>query len=281
MTLILFAGMMYMTHEEEVHSVDGLSLTIDKPTLFTLSDPEVSEEGSDIRHERAIKLLGLQLGTYTIVERTLDNDVKLLFEEVDNTGWMPYALSLNMSGLEGGELTSWNPEPVDPSEDPVYGQDPTSNPFGAIEWNGNELLQGQIYVSREITLGDGTEVMELRHENPNLEFEEGTVLKSFWLPPKHISQTWTMLAPAPLFASEEAEQQWIDFSLNNRQEQLNWLTPEGPLVKLPLTDDPRTQMAYGFIAERTQDPTSAEWNETSPSLFFESMILNAEVNQDN
>ena len=279
MTLILFAGMMYMTYEEEVHSTDGLTLAIDKPTFFTLSDAQVSEDGADVRYERNIKFFGLQIGTYTIVERTLDNGVTLLFEQVDNTGWMPYALSLNLSGMEDGELTSWNPEPVDPAEDPVYGSDPTSNPFGTIEWAGNELLQGQLYVSRNLTLGDGTEVQELRHENPNLVFEEGRLLKNFWLPPKHQSQTWTMLAQNPLFENDETEREWIEFSLNNRLEQLNWLTPEGPLVKLPLTDDPRTQMAYGFIPERTADPTSVEWYDSSPSLFFESMILNSKVYQ--
>jgi len=69
------------------------------------------------------------------------------------------------------------------------------------------------------------------------------------------------------------------FSLENRLSQLNWLTPEGPLVKLELTDDPRTQLAYGYIEKRTADLTSLEWNERSFALFFESMTLNAEINK--
>ncbi|WKA53810.1 hypothetical protein [Planococcus shixiaomingii] len=279
MTLILFAGMMYLKNEVEVYSDGGISLVIDKPTFFTIAEPKVTEQGSDITYEHDIHLLGLPLGKYTLVERTLDNGVKLLFEEVANTSWMPYVLSLNLQGLAEGKLKSWNEEPIPRAEDPVYGMDPTTNPLGTVEWNGHELLQGNLFVSRNLTLGNGDKVHELRHEITDFAFEDGVIQKNFWLPPKHKSQSWVILSTEALFETNGKENEWIEFAANNRQQQLNWLTPSGPYVKLALTDDPRTQLAYGLVPERTKGQTYKEWNETSPSLFFETMALNSQINQ--
>ena len=276
--LVVFSAVMFLTNEEAIYEDNGISLAIEKPTFITLSEPVTEENGSDIAYIRNMTLLGLDVGSYTLVERTLENGVTIVFEEVKNTGWLPFAISLNQNELKDAEVTSWNPENAAQPEDEIFGKDLTSNPFGTIKVGGIETLQGNLYVSRDIKLGNGEAVHELRHENPNLVIEEGVLLKNFWLPPKHKTQTWMMVSENPLFVSETAEDEWIDFSLNNHLERLNWLTPDGPLVKLPLTDDPRTQTAYGFIEERTEDPTSRERNENSPSLFFESMILNAEIN---
>lgn len=275
--LILFTGMMFLKNETEVYSEGGIALAIEKPTFFTLSDAKQTEVGTDVTHAYEITLFGLSLGSYTLVERTLENEVKIVFEEVTNTGWMPFAVSLNTKNLEEAKVKSWNPEPVQQTQDDTYGADPTINPYGTINTGEDEILQGNLYVSRPITLGNGEAVNELRHEIPSLTLEEGQLAKSFWLPPKHEMQTWFMLSPEPFFASEADEDKWISHALQNRREQLNWLTPEGPLVKIPLTEDLRTEMAYDVIDERTQDAVSAEWNQTAPSLFFESMILNAKA----
>lgn len=277
MALILFTGMMFLKNETEVYSQDGVALSVEKPTFFTLSDPAKNSQGTDLVNAYEITLFGLPLGSYTLVERTLENGVTVIFEKVENTGWMPFAVSLNTSGLDGAEVKSWNPQPVQQADVEEYGPDPTTNPFGTISTNKGEILQGNLYVSRTITLGNGEAVNELRHEIPNMALEEGQLNKSFWLPPKHEMDTWFMLSPEPFFASETEEDKWISHALENRQEQLNWLTPEGPLVKIPLTDDLRTEMAYDVIEERTQDATSAKWNQTAPSLYFESMVLNAEA----
>lgn len=276
--LVIFSAVMFLTNEEAIYEDNGVSLAIEKPTFITLSEPVTEENGSDIAYIRDMTLLGLDVGSYTLVERTLENGVTIVFEEIKNTGWLPFAISLNQNNLQDAEIKSWNPEIAAHPEDEVYGKDSTSNPFGTIKTSGIETLQGNLYVSRDIKLGNGESVNELRHENPNLVLEEGVLLKNFWLPPKHKTQTWMMVSENPLFESETAEEEWIDFSLNNHLERLNWLTVDGPIVKLPLTDDPRTQAAYGLLEERTQDPASREWNENSPSLFFESMILNADIN---
>lgn len=278
MALILFTGMMFLKNETEVYSLGEMKLMVEKPTFFTLADAESVEEDEDLISEHEITLLGLPIGTYTLVERTLENGVKIIFEEIDNTSWMPYALSLNTAGLKEAKVKSWNDEPILRDEDPVYGNDPTRNPFGTISFSENEILQGNLYVSRQIPLGNGNKVQELRHEIPDLSIEEGSLLKSFWLPPKHQVQTWFMLAQTPFFESEETEDEWIQFAAENRQQQLNWLTPAGPLVKVEQTDDLRTELAYDLNENRTADTVSAEWNEKSPSLFFESMMLNADIN---
>ncbi|MCJ1906938.1 hypothetical protein [Planococcus ruber] len=278
MALILFTGMMFLKNETEVYSLGEMKLMVEKPTFFTLSEAEPTEDGEDLVYEHAITFFGIPLGTYTLVERTLENGVAIVFEEINNTSWMPYALSLNTNGLKEAKVKSWNEEPISREEDPVYGIDPTRNPFGTISSSENEILQGNLYISRQIPLGNGNKVQELRHEIPDLTLEEGSLLKSFWLPPKHQAQTWFMLGQTPFFESEEKEDEWIQFAAENRRQQLNWLTPAGPLVKVEQTDDLRTELAYDLNEDRTADMVSAEWNEKSPSLFFESMELNAEIN---
>jgi hypothetical protein len=277
--LILFTGMMFMTNETELYSKDGVALLVEKPAFFTLTDAAVNEDGTDVVHARKLSLFGIPLGSYSLTERTLDNGVTIIFEHVENRSWMPFVLSLQTEGIDDAALKSWNPAPVSREADPGFGSDPTSNPFGTMPAGDGEILQGNVYVSRNLTLGNGEEVNELRHEVSEFTAEEGRIEKSFWVSPKYQADAWLMLSPAPFFSDDSEEDAWIGHALENRREQLNWLTPEGPLVKIPLTDDLRTELAYDIIEERTADAVSSKWNQTSPALFFESMMLNAEINQ--
>lgn len=280
MAMIIFTAVMFLTNEETIYDEDGATLAIKKPTFITLSEPEISEQNTDKIAVREMTFVGLDVGTYTMTERTLDNGVTIIFDELHNSGWLPFAVTLIHKGLENPEINSWNPRPASNETDDIFGEDPTSNPFGTIAAGGKHFLQGNLYVSRIIPQGEDGEAHELRTENPNFTIEEGVMEKSFWLPPKHYLHTWLMIADEPFFEDKETEDEWIEFALDNRYQQLNWLTPDGPLVKLPITDDPRTQLSYGYIEERTADPASQEWNETSPSLYFETMLLNAEASQN-
>nr|WP_235318407.1 hypothetical protein [Planococcus sp. CAU13] len=277
MALIVFTAVMFLTNEETIYDEEGVVLAIEKPSFITMGEPEITEQDTDKTAVRKLTFVGLDIGTYTMIERTLENGATIIFDELHNAGWMPMAVSLNHKGLDDPEITSWNPRPVTNEPDDVFGADPTSNPFGTIAAGGKHFLQGNLYASRIIPQENGGQAHELRTENPNFEIEEGIMEKSFWLPPKHYVHTWLMIADEPFFENPETEQAWIDFTLDNRYQQLNWLTPEGPLVKLPITRDPRTELAYGLIEERTADPASQEWNRTSPSYFFETMLLNAEA----
>lgn len=279
MSLFIFTAVMFLKNEVELYSKDNVSLTLDKPTFITLNEPEVNQNGSDTKQIHKMTFLGLNVGTYTLVDRSLSNGTSIIFEEIKNTSWIPYTFSMNINKLENADFKAWNPKPTVRLDEAVYGSDPTSNPYGVFTRSDGEILIGNVYVSRNLQLGNGNWVQELRHEITDLTLEEGILSKNLWLPPKHTSQTWLMASPKPLFDKEENEDEWISFSLENRLSQLNWLTPEGPLVKLELTDDPRTQLAYSYIEKRTADLTSDEWNETTPALFFESMMLNAEINQ--
>lgn len=280
MAMILFTAVMFLTNEEAIYDENGVTITVKKPTFVTFGEAEITEEGTDNTAVRNMTFLGIDIGTYTMTERTLENGSVILFDELYNAGWLPVAITLIQHGLEDPEIKSWNPRPVSSEEDDVFGQEHTSNPFGTIAAGGKHYLQGNLYVSRIIPQGEDGQAHELRTENPDFTIEEGIMEKSFWLLPKHYLHTWMMVADEPFFESEQAEDEWIDFSLDNRHEQLNWLTPDGPLVKLPITDDPRTQLAFGIIDERTQDPVSQEWNEKAPSLYFETMLLNAEASQE-
>lgn len=279
MVLVLFTGMMFMTNQTEVYSKGDVVLKAEKPAFFTLSDAAVSDKGADVSYKRDLTLFGLPLGSYTVTERSLDNGAVMVFEHVENTSWMPFVVSLHIDGVEEDSVNSWNAESVRQAPDPVYGTDPTSNPFGTIAAGQSELLQGNVYVSRDLELGNGEKVHELRHEISEFAIEEGVLEKSFWISPKYQADTWLMISSDPFFPTESEENTWVEHASQNRLEQLNWLTPQGPLVKIPLTEDLRTEMAYDTIAERTADPVSMEWNEKSPSVFFESMMLNAEINQ--
>ncbi len=279
MSLIVFTAVMFLKNEVELYSENNVLVTVEKPTFITLSEPEVSDNGSDLTQVYQMTLLGLNVGTYTLVDRSLANGTSLIFEEIKNTSWIPYTFSMNLNNLEDADFKSWNPESTVRLDKAVYGPDPTTNPYGVFTTPNSEILIGNVYISRSLQLGNGEWVRELRHEISEFTTEQGVLSKNLWLPPKHTSQTWLMAAQEPLFATDEAEDEWISFSLENRLSQLNWLTPGGPYVKLELTDDPRTELAYGYIDRRTADLTSLEWNEDSPSLFFESMALNAEINQ--
>lgn len=279
MSLIVFTAVMFLKNEVEIHSENNVSVTIEKPTFITLSEPEVTESGSDLTQIYQMTLLGLNVGTYTLVDRSLNNGSSIIFEEIKNTGWLPYTVSMNVNNLEDADFKSWNPKSTTRLDETIYGPDPTTNPYGVFTNGNSEILIGNVYVSRRLQLGNGDWVQELRHEIAEFTVEEGKLSKNLWLPPQHSSQTWLMAAQEPLFETDEAEDEWIEFSLENRLSQLNWLTPEGPYVKLELTDDLRTELAYGYLPKRTADLTSLEWNETAPSVFFESMILNAEINQ--
>lgn len=276
MVLIIFTAIMFLKNEVKVYSKKEVTLAIEKPMFINLSEPVTTEKGSDMTDVYDMSLLGLNVGTYALVERTLENGTTLIFEEIENTGWIPYALSLNVQKLAEADFKSWNPEAAASQDEEIYGPDPTTNPYGVFTKGNTEILQGNVFISRNLQLGNGNWVQELRHEIPEFTLEEGVLAKNYWLPPKHESQTWMMVSRDSLFETEEAEDEWITFSLENRQAQFNWLTPEGPLVKLQLTDDPRTQLAYGYITERTANLSYNELQETLPSLFFESMMLNSE-----
>lgn len=279
MTLIVFTAVMFLKNEVELYSENNVSLTIEKPTFISLSDPEVIEKGTDKKQVYTMTLLGLNVGTYTLVDRSLENGTSIIFEEINNTGWIPYTVSMNLTNVKDAEFKSWNPKRTVRLDEALYGTDPTTNPYGVFTTKNGEILVGNVYVSRNLQLGNGDWVKELRHEIAEFTNEEGVLSKNLWLPPKHTSHTWLMASQEPLFETDQAEDEWIAFSLENRLSQLNWLTPEGPFVKLERTEDPRTELAFGHIDKRTADLPSLEWQETAPSRFFESMILNAELNQ--
>ncbi|WP_232787108.1 hypothetical protein [Planococcus sp. MB-3u-03] len=59
----------------------------------------------------------------------------------------------------------------------IYGPDPTTNPYGVFTKGNTEILQGNVFVSRNLQLGNGDWVQELRHEIPEFTLEEGVLAK--------------------------------------------------------------------------------------------------------
>ena len=269
MALIIFTAVMFLKNEETLYTHEGVELSIDKPTFVTLGEVQTETDGTVTTDIYPLTFLTLSIGSLSITEETLPNGDILLFDKVDNTGWMPFSFSMNRDGVEDAMVTRWNEDAMLQQEEETYGTDATRNPFGVIRSADTETLQGNIYVSRGLSLGNGERVQELRHEIYDFPVEEGVLEKSLWLPPKHQSESWMLISSEALFDSPEAETDWIQFANANRRAQFNWLTPDGPRQKMTMTDDLRTELAYTI----PEDPESAyaEWFEQTSSRFFESM----------
>ncbi len=270
MALILFTGMMFMTNTTEVYSQNEIKLEIKKPAFFTLAEP-------DNFGKQNITLFGLPLGSLTITERQLDNGTTIVFEHLENSSWLPFVVSINTSGIEGADVRSWNPDPIIPTTDAEYGKDLTTNPFGVLASGPMEILQSNVFIYRDLTLGNGELVKELRHEIKDLTIEENRLLKGYWLPPKHQADSWFILAPEPFFSSSQDEEAWVSFAAKNPQQRLNWLTPEGPVVKMALTEDLRTELAFQVAKEDIASTIAEQWQAKSPAVYFESILQNAEA----
>ncbi len=269
MALIIFTAVMFLKNEETLYTHEDVELSIDKPTFITLGKVQTETDGNVTTDIYPLTFLTLSIGSLAITEETLPNGDVLLFDKVENTGWMPFTFSMNRSGVEDAMITRWNEDTMLQQEEETYGTDATRNPFGVIRSADTETLQGNIYVSRGLSLGNGERVQELRHEIYDFPVEEGVMEKSLWLPPKHQSESWMLISSEALFDSPETETDWVQFANDNRRAQFNWLTPDGPRQKMALTDDLRTELAYTI----PEDPESAysEWFEQTSSRFFESM----------
>lgn len=283
----LAAGALFLfKNESVVYEKDGLSWTIEKPRLIGLSDITVSEKkienAVDIAHQVNLQLWGLPLASYEITERTLGNGTRFVFEKVENEAWLPIPITTSIEGLSKPDFTDWNPSVVEHPYHNDFGVDPTVNPFGAITHDEGEMLQGNVFISKELEAEyenqETSRLRELDKEVRHLEITGDSLSKDFWLPPNQIAESWSLLSDEELFTEEQTETEWIDFSLNNQTMQLNWLTAEGPYTKLPFSIEPNTKMGYGRAMGRFEDEVSLEWNERSPSVFFESMVLNSRIN---
>ncbi|ANU19926.1 hypothetical protein BBI15_06720 [Planococcus plakortidis] len=269
MALIIFTAVMFLKNEETLYTHEDVELSIDKPTFITLGEAQTETDGNATTMVYPLTFLTLSVGSLSITEETLPNGDVFLFDTAENTGWMPFTFSMNRSGMADAEVTRWNEEPMLQQEEATFGTDATRNPFGVIRSADTETLQGNIYVSRGLSLGNGERVQELRHEIYDFPIEEGVMEKSLWLPPKHQSESWMLISSEALFDSADTETEWAQFANANRRAQFNWLTPDGPRQKMALTDDLRTELAY-TIPEQAES-AYPEWFEETSSRFFESM----------
>ncbi|WP_088008498.1 hypothetical protein [Indiicoccus explosivorum] len=288
--LLLAAGIVLLLvlpgERTVVYSNKGLDVALEAPAYLTVSEPEITEqvtEGTtDVTKTYTLNLLGMDVGTYALTERTLTNGSTFLFERAMNDGPLPFSLDTAISGLAGGDVTDWNPETVEHAYHSDFGMDPTVNPFGTVEFESGELLQGQVYVSEPLvtTYPDGGEsrLRELKSEVRNVEFSDGRLSKTIPLDRGEIGESWALVSPEPLFSDDGTEADWIDRSLHHQTEQLNWLTADGPYTKLPYSIEPSTKLGYGRTIGRIEDDVALRWYNKTGAAFFETMVLNSRVN---
>lgn len=281
---------------------DSVKMTVFKGDQYTLSlhssplfDYKFSSEKKremensvDVIREYDVRRMGRSIGTFTIVERTLGNGAVFLFERLknDSKSTLHIKTELTFRGSVQLERKDWNPEKVEHDHHPVFGKDPTANPYGRIyDEKGNlglEALQGRIYISRALVQkypnGDVSRVRELSREFDKISLSRNSIEKQFKVGRSEFAETWALLARGPLFPSSEEEDEYIDFSLHNQASQLNWLTMDGPYTKLAFSIEPSTELGYGRVIGRMEDDVALDWHEKKPALFFESMVLNSRAN---
>lgn len=280
------AAFVFLKDDTQVYAGENFNMSLTKPMLIKMEEAEVTERSienvKDIIHTSKFSLLGFDIGTFELTERTLGNGSQFIFERFTNDGIFALPIATAVTELGETNYKDWNPVMVEHEYHKDFGTDPTVNPFGKVEFDGGEILQGNVYISiqmaEEYDNGDWSYVRELQEEVREFELLDDSIGKSFWLQKDEIAESWLLVSQEALFDSAEVEDNWIDFALHNQTKQLNWLTSDGPYTKLPHSLDPYTPLGYGRAIGRFEDDISLRWNTLTPSVFFESMILNARAN---
>ncbi len=292
--VVVGAGAWYYftDHKTIVYEQKDYSVSVTTPSMISLKFAEERthrmENTVDIIREFDVKFFGTGAGKYSITERTLGNGTVFLFERFENAGLFSYEIDTALALLDDVEVTakSWNPITVEHPHHSVFGKDPTVNPFGRVVAANQdttlELIVGNVYVSKalvkEYERGKVSKVRELDQEFREVGIAANRISKSASVGKDDIAESWTLIAQAPLFTSDDEEDAYVDFALHNQTTQLNWLTMDGPFTKLPFSIDPSTEMGYGRVIGRIEDDVALDWHGKSGSLFFESMVLNSRVN---
>lgn len=280
------AAFVFLKDDTQVYAGENFDMTLTKPLFISLEEAEVTERSienvKDSIHTSKLSLLGIDIGTYELTERTLGNGAQFIFERFTNDSILPVSVATAVTGLGESSHKDWNPVTVEHEYHKDFGTDPTINPFGRVEFDGGEILQGNVYIStqmaEEYDNGDSSYVRELQEEVREFEMQKDSIGTSFWLQKDEIAESWLLVSEEALFDSAEVEDDWIDFALHNQTKQLNWLTSDGPYTKLPHSLEPYTPLGYGRAIGRFEDDMSLRWNTLTPSVFFESMVLNARAN---
>lgn len=266
---------------------DNGQFKVSYPAIFSITKEKKEqrefENATDVSRHVSFNFIGMNIGSYELVERHLGNNTSFLFERVNNKSWLPYPVKLNQ--LTAGEIdstTSWNPEVIEHPHHPDFGVDPTVNPWGVISTKDKHIMKGNVYLSKEETTDYGKEEISkiriLDKEIRETVIGKNSIEQSFWIFPSSIAESWSLIGEEEFFASKEAQSEWIDFSLKNQTSQLNWLTVDGPYTKLPYSIEPGTKMGYGRAMGRFEDDIALSWHEKDGSVFHESMALNSRVN---
>lgn len=279
------------TTTERVYSSKDVQVDVQIPRFFELAyekDTERSVENSkDVIHTYSVNRFGKKIGSYELTERTLGNGSKFLFERLTNDARLGVSLETAYHFGDSASIqeTSWNPRKVDHPHHDTFGKDPTVNPYGKLSIDGNENVKeavvGYSFTSKELVkkydVGE-SRIRELDKEVQDVTVTDDGFTRGAQAGGHQIAESWVLLAADRLFESQEEENDYIDFALENQFSQLNWMTMDGPYTKLPFSIDPGTKMGYGRVIGRIEDDVALEWYGKSESLFFETMVLNSRVN---
>ena len=279
------------TTTEHVYSTDDVQVDIDVPKFLTLAyveDKERTIENTrEITHVYSVHRFGKKIGSFELTERTLGNGSTFLFERMTNESRIaiPFHTTYRFSDATAVQDHSWNPRVVEHPHHDTFGTDPTVNPYGRLSIEGHSSIQeavvGYSFSSKEqvksYDVGE-SRIRELDKEVQDVTMTTDGFTRGAKAGNHQIAESWVMLADEPLFASDDEEEAYIDFALENQFSQLNWMTADGPYTKLPFSIDPGSKMGYGRVIGRMEDDVALERYSESESVFFETMVLNSRVN---
>lgn len=283
--LIIF-GSLFVKEDLEVSIGDSGTYHILFPVILSVEEEGVQsvefENTTDQIQLFNFKLFGQQAGSFELVERELGNDTSFIFERFSSE-LLPLPVTFEFHLNSGiADTTSWNPRIVEHPHHPDFGVDPTVNPWGLIKSKDLQIIKGNVYLSEIVTTSYSKDeqsiIRELDKEIRELKIDGQELTQSFIVWPGKLAESWALHSKEDLFSSENAQKDWIEFSLTNQTSQLNWLTVNGPFTKLPYSIEPGTKMGYGRAMGRFEDDIALSWYEKDGSVFHESMALNSRVN---
>ncbi|MFD2683115.1 hypothetical protein [Bacillus seohaeanensis] len=196
----------------------------------------------------------------SVTVRKLNNKDLLIFTSIENKSDQPKSIdfSLTLPQTNRYSLTDWDQRKVNHPHDGNTGIDKTTQPIGLFSFRHYdnlryEVVLGKQYTSLPVTKdysnGLHSHLREIVSEKKKYQIAQQTSSATLDFTLKankgETSEQWLMLSKEKFFSTNDELQSWIDYHLDSYKEANTWLTPSGPMKKLPWSIEPYTKKGYG------------------------------------
>jgi hypothetical protein len=196
----------------------------------------------------------------SVTVRKLNNKDLLIFTSIENKSDQPKSIdfSLTLPQTNRYSLADWDQRKVNHPHDGNTGIDKTTQPIGLFSFRHYdnlryEVVLGKQYTSLPVTKdysnGLHSQLREIISEKKKYQIAQqaSSATLDFTLKANkgETSEQWLMLSKEKLFSTNDELQSWVDYHLDSYKEANTWLTPSGPMKKLPWSIEPYTKKGYG------------------------------------